>query len=48
MYAMKHKKAIIITVRHFLGPVFVRIKRKVSVHTRLIRALNEVQEILTH
>ena len=47
MYVMKHKKAIIVTVRHCLGPVFVRMKSKVSVYTRLNRALNELQKILT-
>ena len=33
--------------RHCLGPVFGQNDRKISVHTRLIRALNELPEILT-
>ena len=47
MYVMKHNEAIIMNVGHCLGPVFVRMKRKISVQTRLNRALNELQEILT-
>ena len=47
MYVIKQKKAIIVTVRHCLGTVFVRMKSKVSVHTRLNHALNELEEILT-